>query len=214
MICLGARACASRKRSTNTRDEHARDRRPIMADAMIARGLARGGVLQPVQGRLAGQGRAIGAAGHELATEHGQNRIVPQLVVVDQVLIAKRDAEDALADQGRKGVLDLVRITSILEAGRSTKPMARSVAPSSSAPASDVIAPPVNDATTARPSTGANRSTSGLHSVGIGELLWPEPSRCSTTTLTYPEPRCTVITQGVWAARLARGGAFGRCPAL
>ena len=75
-------------------------------------------MLEPVQGRFSGQGRAIGAAGHELATEHGQNRIVPQLVVVDQVLIAKRDAEDALADQGRKGVLDLVRITSILEAGR------------------------------------------------------------------------------------------------
>src|SRR5215212_3256973 len=74
---------------------------------------------------------------------------------------------------------------------RSTKPMARSVAPSSRAPASDVIAPPVNEATTERPSTGAKTSCSGLHCVGIGEFLWPEPSRCSTTTLTYPEPRCT-----------------------
>src|SRR4051794_26475833 len=81
-------------------------------------------------------------------------------------------------------------------AKRSTKPMARSVAPSSRAPASDVIAPPVNEATTERPSTGAKTSCSGLHCVRIGELLWPlwpEPSRCSTTTLTQSEPRCTRV---------------------
>src|SRR3954451_15423104 len=30
-----------------------------------------------------------------------------------------------------------------------------------------------------------------LHCVGIGDLLWPEPSRCGTTTLTQSEPRCT-----------------------
>src|SRR5215207_11169432 len=69
--------------------------------------------------------------------------------------------------------------------------MARSVAPSSRAPASDVIAPPVNEATTERPSTGAKRRCLELHCVGIGELLWPEPSRCGTTTLTQSEPRCT-----------------------
>jgi hypothetical protein len=45
--------------------------------------------------------RAIGAAGHELSAEHGQNRIVPQLVMVDEVLIAERDPEHALADEGR-----------------------------------------------------------------------------------------------------------------
>jgi hypothetical protein len=75
-------------------------------------------VFKPVQGRLAGQGRAIRAAGRELAAEHGQNRIVAELVVVDEVLIAERDAEHALADQGRKGVLDEVRGAGILEAGR------------------------------------------------------------------------------------------------
>src|SRR5919205_3591057 len=69
--------------------------------------------------------------------------------------------------------------------------MARSVAPSSRAPALDVITPPVNEATTERPSTGAKTSGSGLHCVGIGELLWPEPSRCSTTTLPQSEPQCT-----------------------
>src|SRR4029078_8420611 len=85
--------------------------------------------------------------------------------------------------------------------------MARSVAPSSSAPASDVIAPPVNEATTERPSTGAKTSCSGLHCVGIGEFLWTEPSRCNTTTLTYPEPRCTSACEIYGLARPWGGAA-------
>src|SRR5712691_6053788 len=56
-------------------------------------------------------------------------------------------------------------------AKRSISPIVRSVAPNSSAPASDVIAPPSNPATTARRSTGANSNKSALHSVGIGALL-------------------------------------------
>src|SRR5215213_3944486 len=53
-------------------------------------------------------------------------------------------------------------------AKRRTKPMPRSVIPSSSAPAFEVIAPPSKPATTARLSTGANSNSAGLHSVGIG----------------------------------------------
>jgi hypothetical protein len=49
--------------------------------------------------------------------------------------------------------------------------IARSVAPNSSAPASDVIAPPSNPATTPRRPTGANSNSSGLHSFGIGAFL-------------------------------------------
>src|SRR4029450_10569006 len=63
--------------------------------------------------------------------------------------------------------------------------------PGTRAPASHEIPPPVNEAAPERPSTGAKTSCSGVHCVGIGEFLWPEPSRCNTTTLTYPEPRCT-----------------------
>jgi hypothetical protein len=37
--------------------------------------------------------------------------------MVDEVLIAERNAEHALADEGRKCVLDQVRITSILKTG-------------------------------------------------------------------------------------------------
>src|SRR3954471_6336323 len=59
---------------------------------------------------------------------------------------------------------------------------------------------------TERPSTGAKASCSGLHCVGIGELLWPEPSRCSTTTLTQSEPRCTSACQTMSSAAALTNG--------
>src|SRR5687768_3318915 len=106
---------------------------------------------------------------------------------------AERDPEDALGHERRNRVRDALAIAASLKqaAKRPTRSMARSVAPSSSAPASEVIAPSSNEATTARPSTGANRSGSGLHSVRIGDLLLAHPSRCVTTTLDDSEPRCT-----------------------
>src|SRR5262249_21858151 len=67
-------------------------------------------------------------------------------------------------------------------AKRPTSRIARSVAPKSSAPASDVIAPPSNPATTARPSTAAKSNNSALHSVGIGALLESPRSRSRKTT--------------------------------
>ena len=65
---------------------------------------------------------------------------------------------------------------------RPIRSMARSVAPNSKAPASDVTSPPSNAATTARLSTTPNSNCSALHSVGIGVLRETEKSRCSTTT--------------------------------
>src|SRR5207253_2641227 len=76
-------------------------------------------------------------------------------------------------------------------ARRPTRPTTRSVAPSKSAPASEVIVPPSKPASTRRPSTGAKPNKSALHCVGIGENLRRKPSRCCTTTLTHSEPRCT-----------------------
>src|SRR4249919_1464445 len=69
--------------------------------------------------------------------------------------------------------------------------MARSVAPSSSAPASEVIAPASNAATTSRPSTGSNPKKSGRHSVGIGALRGSTKNCCSTTVFVDSQPRCT-----------------------
>jgi hypothetical protein len=73
-------------------------------------------VLQPVQRALAGQRGAAGAARLQLAGEHGQHRVVPQPVVVDQVLVAKRDAKDALPNQGGDFVLDPLRRPRVAEA--------------------------------------------------------------------------------------------------
>src|SRR5437899_6091039 len=80
-------------------------------------------------------------------------------------------------------------------AKRSISPIARSVAPNSKAPASDVIAPPSNPATTARPSTGPNsnssaRTGSALHSVGIGALLESSESPSRKRTFADSAPRC------------------------
>src|SRR5918994_3557837 len=76
-------------------------------------------------------------------------------------------------------------------AKRRTSPMDRSVAPSSRAPASEVIAPPSKPATTARPSTGAKSNSAGLHSVCIGGLLCIAARLCRRRTFAGSEPRCT-----------------------
>ena len=114
MICRGgALRCASRNRSTNSASIAA----GVVADPVIAAGLARRRVLQPVQRALAGQRRAVGAPGLELAGQDRQHRVVAELVVVDQVLVAERDAEHALADQRRDLVLDPLRHARVAEAG-------------------------------------------------------------------------------------------------
>ena len=98
-------------------DEQRLDRRRIMADAVIAARLAGRGVFQPVQGALSGQGRAVGAPGRELAGEDRQHRVVAELVMIDDVLMPERDAENALADQGGDLVLDPLRRPRVAEAG-------------------------------------------------------------------------------------------------
>ena len=51
----------------------------------------------------------------ELARQHLQHGIVPQMIVVVDVLVAQRDGEDALAEQRRHRVQQRVRIAAILE---------------------------------------------------------------------------------------------------
>ena len=84
-------------------DEQALDRRRIVADLVIARrfGAAQ---FQPVQRRLARQRRTVRPLRLQLAGQHRQHRVVPQFVVVVQVLIAQRNADHALHHHG----LDLV----------------------------------------------------------------------------------------------------------
>ena len=81
-------------------DKQPFDRRRVMADLVIARRL-RPAQLQPVERRFAGQRRTIRAPRLKLAAQHRHDRVVPQLVVVDQVLIAQRNPQYPLAHQAR-----------------------------------------------------------------------------------------------------------------
>ena len=104
-----------------------------------------------------------------------------QLVVVDQVLVAQRDPEDALANQRLDRVLDQLRRRASLKqpAKRSIQPDRPIGRPQQQRAGIRRDPPPSKAATTARPSTGANSNNSALHSVGIGALLESALSLCS-----------------------------------
>jgi len=87
-------------------DEQFLDRRALVADLMVAR-RRRGRVLEPVERALARERRAILAPRGELAGKRRQHRVMPQVIGVDQVFVAERDAEHPLRDHGLDGVLDL-----------------------------------------------------------------------------------------------------------
>src|SRR5215471_13949327 len=85
------------------------------------------------------------------------------------------------------------RLSSKQDANLFIMPIARSVAPNSNAPASEVTGPASNAATTLRPSTDANSKRSALHSVGIGALRESEINCCGTTIFADSQPRCTLF---------------------
>ena len=133
-----------------------------------------------------------------------------QLVMIDQVLVAKGNADDALHHQDANLMLDQSRPPAVAEARRKAlrqpdprrrlsipyvdgtlATSARSAAPGSSAPTSDVMAPPAKLATTSRPETTPNPHRSALHSVGIGEFLQLVEDPCYKRTFADSEPRCT-----------------------
>ena len=93
------------------------DRRPVVTDAAIAM-RPRRRVLQTVQRRLAGQRRAVPATRLQAAQNRTQNRVVVQLVVVDQVLVAQRDPEHPLAHQHRHVVHNPIRRAAVRETPR------------------------------------------------------------------------------------------------
>jgi hypothetical protein len=84
-------------------DEQAFDRRRVMADLVVSRRLDPA-QFQPVQRRFARQRRTVRSLRRQLAGQNRHHRIMPQLVVVVEVLIAECDADDALHHHG----LDLV----------------------------------------------------------------------------------------------------------
>ena len=99
-------------------DEQVLERRPFVADLVIARVAAGRGMLQPVERRLAGQRRAVAAPRLQLVREQRQHRIVPELVVVVDVLVSQRDGDDALAHQGAQRMDHVLLGAAVVEARR------------------------------------------------------------------------------------------------
>ena len=64
-------------------------------------------MLEPVQRALAGQRSTVLPLSLELAGERRQHRVMAQLIVIDQVLVAKGNAEHPLRHHGLNRVLDL-----------------------------------------------------------------------------------------------------------
>jgi len=79
------------------------DRRSVIADLVIT-GRLRPAQLQPIERRFASQRGTIGAPRFELTAQHRHHRVVPQLIVVDQVLVAKRNPQHPLSHQARHRV--------------------------------------------------------------------------------------------------------------
>ena len=73
-------------------DHEILDRHRIVADLVIARRLELA-QLQPVERRFAGDRRTILPPRLELARQHRHHRIVAQLVVVVEILVAERNAD-------------------------------------------------------------------------------------------------------------------------
>src|SRR5689334_2517299 len=174
-------------------DEQRLNRLPVMADPVIPRRLHLA-QFQPVQRALAGERCAVRPTCREFPRQHRKNRVMPELIMVGEVLVTERDAEHALQHHGPDAVLHQFRHAPIGKAGAEAfgQPdgtVGRS--PRSSAPASDVITPPSKAAITWRPSTGAKSNSPALHSVGIGELLCSAISLCRRRTFADSEPRCT-----------------------
>ena len=93
------------------------DRRAVVGDPAVAVGF-RGTVLEPVERALAGERRAAAVPRLEPAEHHPEHRVVAQPVVVDQVLVAERDAEHPLPDPRRHLVDQPAPASGVREAGR------------------------------------------------------------------------------------------------
>ena len=87
-----------------------------MPDLVIARGGIRGRMLQPVERALAGQRRGSGIIRLEPAQQGPEHGVMPQVVVVDEVLVAERQAEDALPHQAPHPMGDESGMTPIAKA--------------------------------------------------------------------------------------------------
>ena len=80
-------------------DEHGLDRGRVMPDLVIAPSNIGRRMLQPVERALASEPRGSGVILLEPAQQGPEHGVMAQVVVVDQVLVPERQAEDALPHQ-------------------------------------------------------------------------------------------------------------------
>ena len=175
------------------RHKQSLNRRGVMVDLVIARRNGRTR-FQTVQHRLARYRRAIAPLRRKLARQYRHHRIVTQMVVIVQVLIAQRAIPTTCCPTNvftSCSIRPAARLSSKQSEKRSIRPIALSVDPGNNAPASDVARPASNEASTRRLSTGAKANKSVLQSVGIGELLCSQVTPCSKRIISDSEPRCT-----------------------
>ena len=97
------------------RDEEPFNGCRVMADLVIPR-RSIAAELKPVECRLARHRRAVRAPCLQLAGQHRHHRIMAQLVVIIDVLIAERHPEHPLSNQRGDKVLDIFRASLIDEA--------------------------------------------------------------------------------------------------
>ena len=154
-------------------NEQALDGTRVDGDFAVAVGTVARRVFQPAKRALAAQRRTVGTACLQPIREQRQDGIETQVIVVGDVLIVQREADDPLADEGAQHMHHPARIAPVPKArrDRSISPIARSASRSSNAPASDVTAPPSHAASIRRPSNPSNRNCSETHCVGIGPCI-------------------------------------------
>ena len=104
-------------------DQQRIDLRSVAIDLVILRREVPRRVLQAIECALASQRLAVGSQYRpQLARQHGKRRILAQFVVIVEVLVAQRQAEDALPHQRLDLMLDIAGVTPINEAvGQATQ---------------------------------------------------------------------------------------------
>ena len=116
-----------------------------------------------------------------------------QVVVVDPVFVAEREANYALPHQGLHAVLDQARVTGIAEAAGQPPRQANDPGGGAEQQRPGIRGEPTTSqaATTAPPSTRAKSNRVALPSVGTGELLCSPTRLCCRRTFADSAPRCT-----------------------
>src|SRR4029077_21265292 len=102
-------------------DEKAIDVLAVAVNLMVLRTVSFRRVLQTIECALASNRRAVRPQHRfELAGQHRKHRVLAQLVMIVEVLVAECQSENALSDQRLDTVLDVARVAPIGETLRKT----------------------------------------------------------------------------------------------